>query len=62
LAITRLARLLDDTGRVTIAGTANNAEAAQAALRTLVVDVAFRRVVMPSPRDAMCSQRELYSQ
>jgi two-component system LytT family response regulator len=48
LAITRLVRLLEDTGRVAIAGTANNAEAAQTALRTLAVDVAFLDISMPA--------------
>jgi two-component system LytT family response regulator len=47
LAITRLVRLLDDTGRVEVAGTAHNAELAQVALRTLEVDVAFLDISMP---------------
>ncbi|HEY6358567.1 MAG TPA: LytTR family DNA-binding domain-containing protein [Vicinamibacterales bacterium] len=48
LAITRLVRLLDGTGRVVIAGTASHAEAAQAALRALAVDVAFLDISMPT--------------
>jgi two-component system, LytTR family, response regulator len=47
LAVQRLARLLDATGRVTIAGSATDPEEALAFLRAQAVDVLFLDIQMP---------------
>ncbi|MCU1385843.1 MAG: hypothetical protein JWL71_4540 [Acidobacteria bacterium] len=47
LAVERLTRLLTATGRVTIAGSATDPEAAVTALRDIAVDVLFLDIQMP---------------
>jgi len=47
LAVERLTRLLNATGRVTIAGSSTDPEAALAALRDMPVDVLFLDIQMP---------------
>jgi two-component system, LytTR family, response regulator len=47
LAVQRLARLLNDTGRVTVAGSATDPQNALEALRDADVDVLFLDIQMP---------------
>jgi two-component system LytT family response regulator len=47
LAVQRLTRLLNDTGRVTVAGSATDPEVALAGLRTGEIDVVFLDIQMP---------------
>jgi two-component system LytT family response regulator len=47
LAVQRLTRLLDETGRVTVAGSATDPQDALAALRHAEVDVVFLDIQMP---------------
>jgi len=47
LAVQRLTRLLDDTGRVAVAGSATDPQDALEALRSLDVDVVFLDIQMP---------------
>src|SRR5215510_5858068 len=47
LAVQRLSRILSETGRVTVAGSATDPQDALAALRDLEVDVVFLDIQMP---------------